>query len=144
MVRDCELAPDDFGDAGARPDLAAEAVRLGPVRQELRDEAQLPGREPRHRALVGAGQQAGLPVLAHGRHPLADGDFGDAEGVGDLLLPPAAALEFERAPAAHLFPVGCAGCVRRHARTFSTRARVKLSMHRSVILSTIANVLPTS
>lgn len=132
VVRDRELALDDAGDPRACPDLPAEAIRLGPVREELRDEAQLLGREPRRCALVGAGQQPGLTALAHGCHPLADGDFGDAEGVGDLLLRPAVALEFERAPAAHLFPVRCAGCVRRHARTFITSGWVKLLMHRSV------------
>ncbi len=31
VVRDPELAADDFGDAGARPEFAAEAVRLRPV-----------------------------------------------------------------------------------------------------------------
>ena len=75
MVRHGELAPDDLGDAGARPDLAAEAIRLGTVREELRDEAQLVEREVRRRTSVGAGQQAVLAVLAHRRHPLADGDF---------------------------------------------------------------------
>lgn len=132
MVRDRELAPDDLGDARACPDLAAEAIRLGPVREELWHEEQLLGRQPRRRPSVGAGQQADLALLAHGGHPLADGDFRDAEGVGYLLLRPAATPEFERAPAAHLLPVGCAGCVRRHARSFTTRRWVKLSMHRSV------------
>lgn len=75
VVRDPELAPDDLSDAGAGPQLAAEVIRLGSVREALREEAQLVGGEPRRRALVGAGQQAGLAVVAHRRHPLADGDF---------------------------------------------------------------------
>lgn len=36
VVRDGELAPDDFGDAGTRPHLAAEAEGFGPAREHSR------------------------------------------------------------------------------------------------------------
>ena len=41
VVADAELLLDGLGDAAAGPDLAAEAVRFGPVPQEVRQQAQL-------------------------------------------------------------------------------------------------------
>jgi hypothetical protein len=55
VVRDPELAPDDFGDAGARPQLTAEVVRLDPVGQELREHQELLRAQLRGGPEVGAG-----------------------------------------------------------------------------------------
>ena len=41
MVGNAELLLDDLGDAGAGPDLTAKAVGFRPMRQEVRNEAQL-------------------------------------------------------------------------------------------------------
>ena len=41
MGGDAELLLDDLGDAGASPDLTAKAVGFLPMRQEVRNEAQL-------------------------------------------------------------------------------------------------------
>lgn len=124
VVRDPELAADDFGDAGARPQLAAEAVCLRPVRQELREQLQLLRPQPRHRPEVGAGAQRFLAFGGDARHPLADGAFSHGEGFGDLVVRPAIALEVEGTPPALLFPVRGAGVLRCHARTLTTRRRV--------------------
>ena len=41
MVGNAELLLDDLGDAGTGPDLTAKAVGFRPMRQEVRNEAQL-------------------------------------------------------------------------------------------------------
>lgn len=106
MVRDGELPPDEFGDSRARPDLAAEAVCLRAVREQLGYQRALGlgqlGGGPQMRA----GRQCLIAPLAHEAHPLADGGGRDGEGFGDLLLPPASALQRHRAAAAEFFPIG--------------------------------------
>jgi hypothetical protein len=105
MVRDRELAPDDFGDPRARPDLAAEAVCFRAMREELRN------LRPFFLGQLGDGTwvrvrpQPRVALLSDGAHPLADGPFGDAEGGGNRLLLPAVALEGERPQASQLHPI---------------------------------------
>jgi hypothetical protein len=106
MVRDRELAPDEFGDPRARPDLAAEAVRFGPVREQLRYQRALGLGQPGRGPCVGAGRQCLVPLRAHEAHPLTDGGRRDGESFGDLLLLPAPSFKYQRAPAAEFFPVG--------------------------------------
>jgi hypothetical protein len=124
VVRDPELAPDDLGDACARPQLAAEAVRLGPVGQELREQPELPRLELRRGTEVWAGAQCLLSFFSGARHPLADGAFGHGEGFGDLVVRPAIALEVEGAPPALLLPVKGPSVLHCHARTLITRRQV--------------------
>jgi hypothetical protein len=49
-IADAELFFDDYGDAGAGPDLAMEPVSFRPMPHELRDEAFLLGGELRRMA----------------------------------------------------------------------------------------------
>ena len=65
VVADAELLLDDLGDAGTGPDLAAEAVGLRAVPEELRDQTLLRGREFGRAAGSRAG--AGPPARRGGR-----------------------------------------------------------------------------
>jgi len=69
---------------------------------------------------VGAGAQRLFTFSGDASHPPADGAFGHVEGLGDLVVRPAVALEAEGAPAALFLPVRGAGVVRCHARTLTT------------------------
>ena len=68
MVGNAELLLDDLGDAGAGPDLTAKAVGFRPMRQEVRNEAQLIQAELGGMAGAWA-RQAGRPDLHCGRSP---------------------------------------------------------------------------
>jgi hypothetical protein len=108
VVRDRELLPDKFGDAGAGPDLAAEAEGFGPVREQPRYQRALGSGEPGGGPEVRAGGESPLPLRAHEAHPLANGGGRDSEGFGDLLLPPAPSSKCQRAPSSEFFPIGWA------------------------------------
>ena len=101
MVGNAELLLDDLGDAGAGPDLTAKAVGFRPMRQEVRNEAQLIRAELGGMAGAWARKQGGRTFTAGGHHPLADGPLGDIEGDGDVPLLPAELLE---APGLHPTP----------------------------------------
>jgi hypothetical protein len=80
----------DRQDAGlAGPDLAAEAVRLGPVPQEIRQQAQ--------RGVAQSGGAAGAGRIraapARGGEPGADGGLRRAEGGSDVALLPTELLQ---------------------------------------------------
>lgn len=105
VVRDRELLSDDCGHPRARPDLAAEAVCLRPVREELRNLRPLFGGQPGDGTQMGVGAQPLVALLPDGAHPLADGSFGDAEGGSNRLLFPAVALESERTVASQFHPI---------------------------------------
>ena len=96
VVPDAELPLDDLCDAGAGPDLAAEAVRLRPMPEELRDRPLLCGREPRRiPRRESRPQGVGAPVPRVGQ-PAADGHLGGIEGLGDIALTPAPSFEVQR------------------------------------------------
>ena len=97
VVADAELPLDDLGDAGAGPDLAAEAVRLRPMPQELGDRTLLPGREPRRVPRRGSRPEHLRAKVPGVGQPAAHGDLGDVEGLGDIALIPALSLEAQRA-----------------------------------------------
>ena len=78
VVADTELLMDDLGDAGAGPDLAAEAVSLRPVPEELRDEPFLLGGQPTVAARGGWERRASGRLVGSGQ-PMADGWLRDAK-----------------------------------------------------------------
>lgn len=102
-----ELPLDHVRHASQGPDVASEAERLGPAQEQIRDLRSLlfgeekwrSGRRPMLKRLLAA-----LSCLPH---PLADGAFGDAEGLSDDVLLPASALQFESLKSPRLFPVDC-------------------------------------
>src|SRR5690242_13793460 len=110
MVFHPELACDDLGDALARPELPAEAPRLGASREERRHLSLLLRREARHSAGSLAVVQGGFAFLAGAGKPLADGAVGDAERGGDLADLPALLEEGPSAQAAALAPSGRFSC----------------------------------
>jgi hypothetical protein len=120
VVRNPELASDDFGDARARPEFAPEVIRLSPVGKELREHPQLLRAQPRSGPEMGAGAQRLFTFSGGASHPPADRAFRHVEGLGDLLVRPAVVLESEGTPAAVFPPVRGAGVVRCHTRTLIT------------------------
>jgi hypothetical protein len=89
VVADAELLLDDPGDAAAGPQLAAEAVRLGPMPQEVRQQAQLGVSQLGGAAGDGPGAEGVGPALGRGRELGANGGLGRAEGSSDVALLPA-------------------------------------------------------
>ena len=79
-------APDDLGDVVKGPQVAVEAVGLGPLQQGLLSLLEVgvghPGGAARCATALQAGGAVGLPALV----PAADGLAGDAQGAGDLGL----------------------------------------------------------
>ena len=105
-VGDAELLLDDPGHPAAGPQVAAEAVCLGTVPEEIGDQAQLVGGQlGSHASLVGVRGERLRPALPSGSHPLADGAFGGAESGGDVSLEPALPMEFQRSHPPPLPPV---------------------------------------
>src|SRR5262249_13568867 len=78
------------------PDLAAEAIRLRPVPEELGDGPPLrrgePGRASRRDSLP----QCPRAIVAGTDQPAADGLLGDVEGLGDIALKPTSTLQVQR------------------------------------------------
>jgi hypothetical protein len=105
VVADAELLLDHLGNAGAGPDLAAEAIRLGAVPQEVGDEALL-GRGELGRV---SGGRAGAERLgaagAGAAHPAADRLLGDPEGLSDGPLRPAVLLQVQGPPPPPFAPI---------------------------------------
>src|SRR5262249_34375652 len=95
VVTDTQLPLDDFGDAGARPDLAAKAVSLGAVPEEFRDRPQFvrgeSGPTPRRRTRPKCLRSA----VTGTSEPTADGFLGDIESLGDIALIPAVELQIQ-------------------------------------------------
>src|SRR6185437_1361715 len=96
VVADAELLFDDEGDSGAGPYLAAEAVSLRAMPEELQDEALLFGGQAGDTARGRAGTK-GLDSVAFGDgEPAADSGARDAERLGDRPLGPALVPQLHR------------------------------------------------
>ena len=117
MGGDATCSAHHRGDAAACPTLAPEAIGFGAWLQPRREVGALlvgqPGRGTR-----------GWPVAKRFRssvagacHPLTDGSFADAEGLGDLALGPALLFEVPGVEPSGFSPV--AGCIV-HAWKYST------------------------
>ncbi len=89
MVRDAELAFDDFRDTGASPDIAEKPEGWGAARQEGRTFSKLVRSEAGGRAGRGTGAQGLNATVASAFEPLADGTLGDTEALGNPALRPA-------------------------------------------------------
>jgi hypothetical protein len=99
VVADAELLLLDLGDAAAGPDFAAEAVRLGPVPQEVRQKPQLGFAQPGGAAGGGPGVGRVEASLGHIGEPGSDGGLRRAEGGSDVVLLPAELLQPQGLPA---------------------------------------------
>ncbi len=86
VVADAKLLLDDLGDAAAGPEFAAEAVRLGPVPQEVRQQPQLGVAQAGGASRRGAGAEHVGAALGRGGEPSADGGLRRAEGGSDVAL----------------------------------------------------------
>src|SRR5205814_519096 len=85
-VGGAELFVKDPGDPFTGPDVAAEAVGLGPMPKEVREEAELLGGELAERARRGVGAEGLRTAAAGGSEPTAHGPFGGIEGDRDVAL----------------------------------------------------------
>ena len=105
MVVDPELPRDHRGDAVTGPDGAAESVRFGTVREELRDQRLLRFGQTGGGALVGAcAERIGTAATSH-LQPLADGRPAHTERLGDPDGPPTLLTQLEGPQAAPFEPV---------------------------------------
>jgi hypothetical protein len=93
MVRDAKREANHCGDAAPCPELAPEAIGFGALLQQRREVGALlggqPGRGTRWRPMAKRFRAS----VAGTCHPLTDGSFADAEGLGDLALGPALLFE---------------------------------------------------
>jgi hypothetical protein len=109
MVAHAKRAADHLRHPLARPDLAAEAVRLGPrfqQRRELRRELRhLLGAQPWLPTGRGMAAQPLHALLASALEPLAHGSRRHAEGRGDVLLFPALLFQLPGASPPSFAPV---------------------------------------
>ncbi len=116
MVRDAKREADHRGDAAPCPELAPEAIGFGALLQQRREVGALlvgqPGRGTRGWSMAKRFHSA-----AGAFHPLTDGSFADAEGLGDLALGPALLFEVPGLEPSGFSPV--VGC-RVHAWEYST------------------------
>src|SRR5207249_45781 len=101
-VGGAELLVEDPGDPFTGPDIAPEAIRLGPVPEEIREEAELLGGEPAKRARRGVGVECLRPAAAGGGEPTTDGTLGGIESGCDVALLPALLREI---PGPHPSPL---------------------------------------
>ena len=93
VVADTELLFDHLGDAGAGPDLSAEAISLGAVPQKFGDQTLLVGRQMRRRPWGRVRAEGVGATVSCGGKPLADSRFGDAKNLGDGPLRPTVLME---------------------------------------------------
>ena len=96
MVAHPELPPDHGRHALGGPDIATEAERLGPPRQQHRELRPLLRRQSRCGPEARSALQGRLATLASAPHPLADGPGGDPQRLRNLLLAPALRLQRPR------------------------------------------------
>ena len=88
VVVDAELFPDDTGDAGAGPDLAAETVSLRTMPEELGDEVLLLVGQSGDTTGGGMGAKRVSSVSFGDSQPAADGRLRDTESRRDPTLRP--------------------------------------------------------
>jgi hypothetical protein len=116
MVGDAKCSSNHRGNAAPCPDLAPEAIGFGTLLQQRREVGALlvgqPGRGTRGWSMAKRFHSA-----AGAFHPLTDGAFADAEGLGDLALGPALLFEVPGLEPSGFSPV--VGC-RAHAWEYST------------------------
>jgi hypothetical protein len=108
MVRDVTREADHRGDAAPCPELAPEAIGFGTLLQQRREVGAWlggqPGRGPRWWPMAKRFRAS----VAGACHPLTDGAFADAEGLGDLALGPALLFETPGSEPSGFSPVvGC-------------------------------------
>jgi hypothetical protein len=101
-VGGAELFVEDPGDPFTGPDLAAEAIGLGAMPEEVREEKELLGGEPAERPRRGVGAECLRPAVAGGGEPTTDGALGDIESGRDVALLPALLREL---PGPHPSPL---------------------------------------
>ena len=94
MIADAEGAPEDLGDAGGGPHVAAKAVRLRPAGEQVGDLGALLGGQFGRPTGPGPRAQRLRAALPPALEPLADGGPADAQRGGDVLLPPALLVQF--------------------------------------------------
>ena len=105
MVRDAKREANHCGDAAPCPELAPEAIGFGALLQQRREVGALlggqPGRGTRWRPMAKRFRSS----VAGACHPLTDGSFADAEGLGDLALGPALLLKAPGLQPSGFFPI---------------------------------------
>jgi hypothetical protein len=108
MVRDATREANHRGEAAPCPELAPEAIGVGALLQQRREVGVWlvgqPGRGTRRWPMA----QRFHASVAGACHPLTDGAFADAEGLGDLALGPALLFQVPGLESSGFSPVrGC-------------------------------------
>jgi hypothetical protein len=105
MIGDAKLQLNHRADPSTGPDLPPEAIGFGAPVQQVEQMRQLFGGQATGSAGMGAMPQGFWSPVPGALHPLADGPFADAQGLGDLALGPAFLLEEPGVQTACFFPV---------------------------------------
>jgi hypothetical protein len=105
MVEDSKFQLNHGGDPAAGPDLPPKAIGFGTPVQEFGQTGELLGRETLRYPRWGPVAESIWAPLPGKLHPLADGGFADAEGLGNLPLESAFLLELPGLEASGFLPV---------------------------------------
>lgn len=105
-VRDVELLTDHPGDPATGPDVAPEAVSLGAMPEEIRDQTDLLGGQPGGDApMVEMRGEGFTPTPPSRSQPSADATLACPESGGDVVLSPSLLMEFPRPQSPPFRPV---------------------------------------
>src|SRR5205823_4272474 len=105
VVIDAKLLLDDLTDPIARPQVAAEAVCLGTVPEEVGDQIPLAREQFPRRAAAQAPAEGVRTAFCGGTQPLTDSRSANAQGGGDVGLRPAVLAQLPRTHPPPLPPV---------------------------------------
>ncbi len=105
VVDNAELPLNDLDDTRAGPNVTAKTIRFRTVPQKLRKGTFLRCRQLGRMPRRGMGQQSISARRTSNMHPMADSSLGRSQGNGDVLLLPAALLQFPRSQSSPFFPV---------------------------------------
>src|SRR6266699_6227796 len=139
MILHAKCPPDHLGNPPCCPDVSAEAIRLGPFREKLRNLHFLLLGQTRLHSLRRMRGQSLHSLLPPSFEPLADGSFARSQGHCDVLLFPPVFFQTPSAFAPFFSPIGFLWCS--HA-SYSTI--LYLLPPRSVGIEVIGPVRPDS
>lgn len=121
MIPDAELTSDDLGHPGAGPDVAAKAMGLRTVPEQLRDRAPLFVGQAWHRPGTGPRSQGLQPAIAGPAQPLTDGGSTDTQCRSDSRRRPTLLEQFPSSQPTPLRPIQRLEGLRVHATASAYR-----------------------
>jgi hypothetical protein len=129
MVANPKLAADDHRDALGGPDVATEAERFSPAREQAGQTRSLLVRQLRRRAGRHPSPQSLDSALATAPHPLADRSGRHPQCVGNRLLRPAMLFQFPRSQPPPFSPITGCSLFCDHAAWYCTTRAVFSNRH---------------